>query len=116
MKLKAISVRQPFAWLIVNGIKDIENRKWATKVRGPVLVHAGAKKESQEHLDSFFDAWPEAKLEYGGIVGVVEIADCIQKHKSRWFRGKYGWLMQKAQRLPFRPCPGKLKFFVPDVK
>jgi hypothetical protein len=40
-KLKAISIRQPWAWLIVNGYKDIENRIWAAKLRGPVLIHAG---------------------------------------------------------------------------
>jgi hypothetical protein len=37
-KLKAISIRQPWAWLIVNGYKDIENRIWAAKLRGPVLM------------------------------------------------------------------------------
>jgi hypothetical protein len=38
--MKALSIRQPWAWLIVNGYKDIENRSWATKFRGPVLIHA----------------------------------------------------------------------------
>jgi hypothetical protein len=33
-KLKAISIRQPWAWLIVNGYKDVENRIWAANVRG----------------------------------------------------------------------------------
>jgi hypothetical protein len=42
---KAISIRQPWAWLIVNGFKDVENRSWKTKYRGPVLVHAGRKIE-----------------------------------------------------------------------
>jgi|ERR1039458_8111645 hypothetical protein len=43
-KLKAISIRQPWAWLIVNGYKDVENRIWAANVRGRVLIHAGASK------------------------------------------------------------------------
>jgi hypothetical protein len=43
-KLKAISIRQPRAWLIVNGYKDVENRIWAANVRGRVLIHAGASK------------------------------------------------------------------------
>ncbi|WP_229215634.1 ASCH domain-containing protein [Duganella sp. CY15W] len=38
--MKALSIRQPWAWLIVNGYKDIENRSWSTNVRGKVLVHA----------------------------------------------------------------------------
>lgn len=43
-KLKAISIRQPWAWLIVNGYKDVENRIWFANLRGRVLIHAGASK------------------------------------------------------------------------
>ena len=38
--MKALSIRQPWAWLIVNGYKDIENRTWPTRFRGRVCVHA----------------------------------------------------------------------------
>lgn len=38
--MKALSIRQPWAWLIVNGHKDIENRSWPTRFRGKFLVHA----------------------------------------------------------------------------
>ena len=38
--MKALSIRQPWAWLIVHGRKDIENRSWRTKFRGRFLVHA----------------------------------------------------------------------------
>ena len=39
----ALSIQQPWAWLIVNGFKDVENRDWPTKIRGIVGVHAGKK-------------------------------------------------------------------------
>ena len=39
--MKALSIRQPWAWLIVHGYKDVENRTWSTKFRGRVQVHAG---------------------------------------------------------------------------
>jgi len=39
--MKAILIRQPWAWLIVHGYKDVENRTWSTKYRGPILIHAG---------------------------------------------------------------------------
>ena len=39
--IPALSIRQPWAWLIVNGHKDIENRDWPTNFRGRLLVHAG---------------------------------------------------------------------------
>ena len=44
--MKALSIRQPWAWLIVNGYKDIENRTWSTDFRGRVYVHAGRKIKS----------------------------------------------------------------------
>ena len=39
-ELKVLVVRQPWAWLIVNGYKDIENRSWRTRYRGALLIHA----------------------------------------------------------------------------
>ncbi len=41
LKFPILSIRQPWAWLIVNGYKDIENRTWSTRFRGKVLIHAG---------------------------------------------------------------------------
>ena len=41
--LKCLSIQQPWAWLIVNGYKEIEKRDWLTSYRGPVLIHAGAR-------------------------------------------------------------------------
>lgn len=114
-KLKAISLRQPWAWLVVNGYKDIENRRWPTNIRGLILIHAGTKRPKAERLKGFLEVWPEAVLEYGGIVGVVKIADCTQKHRSKWFNGPYGWVLKNPRPLPFRKCTGKLKFFVPDI-
>lgn len=40
-KIKVLSVRQPWAWLILNGYKTIENRTWRVNDRGPILIHAG---------------------------------------------------------------------------
>lgn len=46
--MKALSIRQPWAWLIVHGGKDIENRSWHTKFRGRFLVHAAKGMTSNE--------------------------------------------------------------------
>ena len=118
-KLKAISIRQPWAWLIVNGYKDIENRVWSTNVRGPVLIHAGQSKSdtTAEALAYFKRKYNVADLpndfETGGIVGLAEITGSVQRHRSKWFQGPYGWVMAKAQSLPFKPVKGHLKFFTP---
>ena len=119
-KLKAISIRQPWAWLIVNGYKDIENRVWSTNVRGPVLIHAGQSKSdtTAEALAFIKRKYRVANLpdtfETGGIVGLAEITGCVKSHRSKWFQGPYGWIMANAQRLPFKPVKGHLKFFTPD--
>ena len=46
---QAISIRQPWAWLIVHGWKNIENRMWRTSYRGPVLIHASKGMTQDEY-------------------------------------------------------------------
>src|SRR5436189_5084024 len=53
--MKALSVRQPWAWLIVNGYKDIENRDWATKRRGRIWIHAGLHKVTKPEYEQFLE-------------------------------------------------------------
>ena len=120
-KLKAISIRQPWAWLIVNGYKDIENRIWATNVRCPVLIHAGASTQDlqidvKEYIERKYKitTLPDT-FDLGGIIGVVDIANCVRHHPSQWFRGPFGWVLANPRQLPFKPCTGKLKFFNPDL-
>jgi hypothetical protein len=50
----------------------------------------------------------------GGIVGSVEIVDCVTKSKSYWFEGKYGFVLKNARPARFRPMSGKLNFFEID--
>jgi hypothetical protein len=46
-------------------------------------------------------------LEFGGIVGVVDVVDCVKKSGSRWrFRDGWGWIIANPRRLPFRKCKG----------
>lgn len=120
--MKALSIRQPWAWLIVNGHKDIENRTWHTRFRGPVLIHAGKGMTRDEYVDAANFAlelgvkvpW-FGDLERGGIVGIAEIVDCTSSHPSPWFVGPYGFVLRDAKPLPFMPCKGELGFFeVPD--
>lgn len=91
--MKAISIKQPWASLIVHGIKDIENRTWPCfkKYIGQrVLIHASAKndgfarfsKEQQEAKSHLTDAVIyESK---SAIIGSVQIVDCVINHPSVW--------------------------------
>ncbi len=111
--MKALSIQQPWAWLIVAGFKDIENRSWRTSYRGPVLIHAGKKYDGDR--DDW--EWPEIErpvhFDMGGIVGEAEIVDCVTSSPSRWFYGEYGFVIRNARPLSFRPCRGMLSFFTP---
>jgi len=120
---QAISIRQPWAWLIVNGWKNIENRMWRTSYRGPVLIHAAKGMTQDEYnacrlfMAGFCDPDRDIKLphpvefERGGIVGVATILDCVDDHESEWFCGEWGFVMADARPLPFFAFKGALSFF-----
>jgi hypothetical protein len=127
--MKALSIRQPWAWLIVQGHKDIENRTWSTGTRGPVLIHAskGMTQTEYEDVCAFLARDPRLKhlnaalpapadLERGGIIGRAEIVDCVKHSLSPWFMGEFGFVIRNATPLPFRAFSGALQFFdVPEV-
>ena len=138
--MKAISIRQPWAWLIIRPdlispaaraaamastevqIKDIENRNWKTKHRGRVLVHAakGMTREEYNYVKHFLSPTsiilPSfSDFDRGGIIGSVEIVDCVNDSNSVWFTGRYGFVLKDPKPLPFIPWKGQLGFFeVPD--
>jgi ASCH domain len=118
--LPALSVRQPWAWLIVNGFKDIENRTRRTHHRGPFLIHAGLNLDdcTEGEIDSLeaeYGGSIRSDLYTGGIVGLVDVIDCVQSHKSKWFnKGSFGWLLANPRCLRFRRCKGALGLFRPE--
>lgn len=119
--MKALSIRQPWAWLIVHGGKDIENRKWRTKVRGRIYIHAAkgmTRKEYDMALIYFSSLGPSAivippfrELERGGFVGSVEIVDCLSFHTSPWFFGRWGYVLRNPRPMKFIPALGQQRFF-----
>lgn len=116
MKAKTLSIREPWAWLIANGFKDVENRNWYTKERGLILLHA-SKTFDQEGYNWVNYQFPKIQMpktyefKLGGIVGAAELVRCVTKHDSPWFFGKYGFVFEGAYELPFMQCRGYPKFF-----
>lgn len=122
--MKALSIRQPWAWLILYGGKDFENRDWATKFRGPFLIHASKGMTTREYgevrdflMDRVKTKLPRPEdLLRGGIVGRADLVDCVTESESPWFFGDYGFKLANIKPLPFRPLRGALGFFdVPGV-
>lgn len=127
-----LSIRQPWAWLILNGGKDIENRTWPTNVRGRVLIHAAKGMTEDEYQsarlmchqacghpvyacrmpgNSPFTLPRFCDLKRGGLVGEVEIIDCVNKSNSPWFVGPFGFVLRNPVNKPFMPLKGRLGFF-----
>lgn len=128
-ELKALSIRQPWAWLIVNGPKRFENRDW--KARNPAmagvtpgrrfLIHAGQGMTAAEYAEAFVMARERGvilpafgDLPRGGIVGVAEV---VRWHWERppgmaWAFGT-GIELTNVQPVEFMPCKGALGFFKP---
>jgi len=109
-----LSIKQPWAWLIIHGHKDIENRRWRTKLRGRVLIHTGKTFDGDPEDWDWPKIEPPDRFDQGGIIGSVEIVDCVDQSASPWFCGPYGFVLRDPEPLPFLPCRGQLGFFKPD--
>lgn len=132
--MKALSIKQPWAWLIVNGFKDIENRNWKSnnpgqRFRGEVLIHSGLVEDTPRCREVFHNIHPMTGLRFsfwdgnantpefhkGGIVGRAVVTDIVTESDSPWFAGPHGLVITDARPLPFIPCKGMLGFFnVPE--
>ncbi len=124
----ALSIKQPWAALVVAGLKTIEVRRWSTAVRGRVFIHAARIPDERP------EAWAWVKDELrplaelgGGLIGSVELAACVRyrtpagfagdvdKHLNdpSWFQGPhmFGFVFRGGQLTAFSPCKGNVRFF-----
>ena len=122
--MKALSIKQPWAWLIVNGHKAVENRSWNTKFRGEFYIHASKSwdKNGYEWVKLNF---PEIKMpnkeefEKGGVVGRANLINTVHISDKRlltssdvpWFIGEYGFILDNMEVTEFQPLKGSLGFF-----
>jgi len=122
--IPALSIQQPWAWLIVRGLKDIENRNWQTSYRGRILIHAGKKEDTRlfhsvsGRLLKFppydlQEQMPQLLSDYrrGGIVGVATLVDSVTSSDNPWFYGSYGWVLCDTRPLRFVPYRGQRGLF-----
>lgn len=120
--MKVLTIKQPWAWLIVSGHKDIENRTWRTKHRGTLLIHAGknidAKAEAYFRQEFLKNGVPFPRnLITGALIGVVTLLDCVNRHPSPWFVGTVGWVLSDPGEFETpMPMNGKQGLWeVPDI-
>ncbi|HXP66897.1 MAG TPA: hypothetical protein VN815_15585, partial [Steroidobacteraceae bacterium] len=105
-EIKALSIKQPYPHHIFYDGKDVENRDWSTRGRGWIIIHAGISTSEIDKDDS-----REAAMPRGGVVGMARITDCVEQMDSKWFFGRYGFVLADAFPLPLIQCRGALGFF-----
>ncbi|MBM2293780.1 hypothetical protein JQX09_17775 [Sulfitobacter pseudonitzschiae] len=116
---RALSIRQPWAWAILNAGKRVENRPRRFNYRGPICLHASLFNDDGEHTIARHSIWRAAQmdipqrsdLERGGIIGTAEIVDCIEQSDDPWFFGPFGLVLKDVQPVPFIPVKGALGLF-----
>jgi len=129
--VKALSLRQPWADLVVQGKKTLELRNWTVNYRGPLAIHASLT--VNEVACRSYSIQPET-LTTGALIGIVELVDITQldtetftarqaEHLAYGFyeppvEGKplYGWILSNPHELP-HPIPfhGRMGLFnIPD--
>jgi hypothetical protein len=131
VKHYALSLKQPWAALLVAGIKTIEVRKWPTARRGRILIHAArVPDDRREGWELITPRLLDCAQLQGGIIGVANLIDCFayrsveafaadrERHRNdpAWFVGPvlYGFRFDKAEALPYSPYPGWMRFFEVD--
>lgn len=128
--LVAISIKQPWAALLVAGLKTIEVRTWRTRRRGQVLVHAAKMADDRPEAWELVKGVPalmEATRLRGGLVGAGEIVACREyataevfaadaaghRNPPAWFAPPrlFGFVFQNLHPIEYHPCPGQTMFF-----
>lgn len=130
--MKALSVRQPYAWLIMRGIKTVENRAWMPRISLPcdIAVHASSRKMSRMDWEIFRGFCADEKIEcpqendilYGHYLGVVRVEGITTRPRHLtaqdilWAEDDCCWWILRDPRIipPFK-MNGRLGLFdVPD--
>lgn len=127
MKIKALSVRQPWATLILDGSKTMDLRTWSTTYRGPLAIYASLEVEKETCKIYNVDV---KTLTTGALIGLVDLADVIpltkksydenkKKHLAgrNYREGMFGWVLKNPRPLdPPRITKGRLNLFDVNIE
>jgi hypothetical protein len=124
-ELRAIAIRQPFAWAVIHGGKDVENRSARARrlfepaVGERVLIHASKTMTAAEYenatafMASIGVRCPQREaLQFGGVIGSVFVRDIVTRSDSPWFRkGAIALTFADARPEAFTPVHGQTGLF-----
>lgn len=121
--MKVLSLTEPYATLIKNGIKTIETRSWKTNYRGKLYIHASSTKIPKEYKENMelMSLVDTSDLNYGRIICSCDLVDCVEmndefiedikKNKNEYVcgvyaNGRYAWILDNIEVLD-NPIPAK---------
>ena len=128
----ALSVKQPWATLIVSGIKKIEIRQWSTTIRGPVFIHAAKIPDDRPAGWQYLSSELLSASSIGGeLVGVAVLEECrayrtpdefrrdqvLHRNEEDWFRAPvmFGFVFRDPVAIRPVRVPGNVRFFSVDL-
>ena len=130
--MKVISIKEPFATLIMNGNKKIETRSWKTNYRGELFIHASGKTLAKEFLNAdIMNLIKDMNMNFGHIICKGNLVDCvymdeefiekIKKNKIEYACGlyevgRYAWIFDNIEPISSIPAKGKLNIWNYDIK
>ena len=134
----AISLHQPWASLIAQGLKKYETRSWSTNYRGPLLICSAKLKEELDQRSRYSWLADEynlnledfESLRFGCAIALVELTDCIKMDEAfiqsqsqleidcgGWAVGRYAWKLENIRRIvPMVNIKGRQGLFSLEVK
>ena len=124
--MKVLSVKEPFATLITNGIKKIETRSWKTNYRGELFIHASGKTIAKEFLinDFVINLIKDMDMNYGNIICKCNLVDCIymddefienikknqiEYNCGEYKVGRYAWIIDDIKTIYPIPTKGMME-------
>lgn len=119
--MKALTISQPFASMIADGVKWIENRTWPTVYRGPLAIHAGKGLQ-------YLDRHELAQLPSGCVIAIAKLVACVhisdgevmppadriggckmtweQFTRNEHAEGPFCWILEDVRQIDHVPCRG----------
>lgn len=120
--MKVLSIKEPFATLIKDGVKIYETRSWKTKYRGEIYIHASLGLSKSDNVEKA-NEYLKSEIKPGYILCKCNLVDCIpmteefiehinketnESDYGRYSEGRFAWKMELVEVLD-EPIPAKGK-------
>lgn len=115
--MRVLSIKEPFASLICEGIKHIETRSWKTNYRGEIYIHASLAKvpKNDERINHLIKMLNDKELNMGKIICKCKLVDCVYMTEEyikdmrenneieylcgHYEVGRYSWILEDVEAL-----------------